>query len=404
MLNLYIHTSFAFTRTIQIDRPAALSRSVALFALAVFIGVQITLTIIRMLYRRPYLNNLDVSIQFSADTVTEGDEVTFTEVLTNAQWLPLPFVSVKFMVSKYLQFDDHDAAQVSDAYYRNDLYHILMHQRITRRLRFTCSKRGYYRVQDLTLMAYDILMKSKHVRNVDCDAALTVYPGVLDLPEIENLANRIQGQFVTQRFIHPDPFTFRGIREYAPHDPMKSINFKASAKTHEMMVNLWDFSVSRQVVIFLNLQPYTPWPNEALDEFSIKVVSSLAAWLTERHIPVAFVTNGKDVLTQTEMTLPESGGMRQLRLIQEVLARIDLEQPAQSSFVASIDRIFHTRGTEPEYWIVSSYHGDDLAKAFLDLVAKGVRAAWILPQSRGIRFSANEINLGPKLRDGVIFV
>ncbi len=39
----------------------------------------------------------------------------------------------------------------------------------------------------------------------------------------------MMGDIATKRFLMEDPYMFKGIREYQPHDSFKSINFKAYA-------------------------------------------------------------------------------------------------------------------------------------------------------------------------------
>jgi len=353
-------------------------------ALSIFLALQLALILLRYVYRKLCLKRLDVWLFFSKPTAVEGDRLTISTVLTNAKWLPLPWVAVKFQVSKFLRFADMENSQISDDYYRNDLYNVLMYQRITRRLEFLCTKRGYYRFKSLDITCWDILMDRKYVNHYDCDADLTVYPSALAIAEIDELCTRINGNLQAQRFIHPDPFTFRGIREYAPTDPIKAVNFKASAKTNDLMVNLWDYSVSRQVILMLNLQKQSVWHNEVLDERAIKVVASLAQRLTLSHIPVRFITNGTGVVSGKGVNLPEGTGALHLNNILEALAHIDLDQVPDTSFADIMAHAFMQYQEEPEYWLVSTYHGDDMEAAYNRISSLGAKTAWIVPYSEQV--------------------
>ena len=358
-------------------------------ALSIFLALYLSLIIIRLAYRKMCLKGLDVRLLFSQPTAVEGDRLTLSTVLTNAKWLPLPWVAVKFQVSKFLHFADMENSQISDDYYRNDLYNVLMYQKITRRLEFLCAKRGYYRFKSLDITCWDILMDRKYVNHFDCDTILTVYPSTLDLPEVNELCTRINGHLQAQRFIHPDPFTFRGIREYAPNDPIKAINFKASAKTSDLMVNLWDYSVSRQVILMLNLQKQSIWHNEILDERAIKVVASLAQRLTAVHVPVRFITNGTGIVTGKGVDLPEGTGALHLNNILEALAHIDLDQPPSVPFADIMANAFALYQQEPEYWLISTYHGEDIEAAYNRLGSLGAKTAWIIPYSQQVYVDPN---------------
>ena len=361
-------------------------------ALSIFLALQLSLLILRYVYRRMCFKDLDVRLFFSQNTAVEGDTLILSTTLTNAKWLPLPWIAVKFQVSRHLQFSDTKSAQISDDYYRNDLYNVMMYQRITRRFEFICKKRGYYRLKSLDITGWDILMARKYVSNFFSNADLTVYPKVMDVPEIDELYTRINGNISAKRFIHPDPFTFRGIREYAPNDPIKAVNFKASAKAQELMVNLWDYSVTREVVLMLNLQKQSIWHNEILDEQAIKIVASLAERLTAAHIPVRFITNGTGVVSGKGVDLPEGTGVRHLRLINEALAHIDLEQPPSAPFADILTKSFSMYQREPEYWLVSTYHGDDMENSYSRLRSLGAKTVWVVPYSEQVYVNEGLLN------------
>ena len=349
-------------------------------ALSILLALFISLAILRFVYSKLCLKNLDVQLSFSSKTAIEGDSLTLSTVVKNAKWLPLPWVAVKFQVSKFLSFGDMESAQVSDDYYRNDLYNILMYQQITRRFDFECKKRGYFPIKSLDITCWDLFMDRKYVKNFDCNANLTVYPSNLSLEEIDDLYTRINGTLQAKRFIYPDPFTFRGIREYSPNDPLKAVNFKASAKAQDLMVNLWDYSVSRQVVLMLNLQKQNIWHNEILDERAIKVAASLARRLTAMHIPIRFVTNG--------LELNEGAGNVQLDNILEALAHIDVSQEAVP-FANTFTQTFDLHQQEPEYWLISSYHKEDMEAAYKRAEGLGAKCVWILPYSEQVYVNEN---------------
>ena len=382
--------------------------------IGISLAILLAFFIIRMLYRRTGLKKLDVHVSFSKPRATEGASLIVSTVLTNAMWLPLPWVSVKLKMSKHLLFADMESAQVTDYYYRNDLYNILMHQRITRRLSFVCGKRGYYPISSVDIAAWDILMETKIAATVECNAHLTVYPAALPVTEVDDICVQIYGQLKARNIIYPDPFSFRGIREYSTHDPLKSINFKASAKAHELMVNLWEYMNARQVILLYNLQRYSVWHNEVLDEYSIKLVASLAERLTTQNVPVRFITNGQSInidgkpMLQSSISIEnaieisEGVGDMQLERILEALAYLDLDQTEVAPFAEILSRTTETYKYEPEYWVISTYHEPDLEAVYKDLMAQGARTVWILPSAVGIRMDAGSITLSPEIREQVI--
>jgi len=384
--------------------------------IGIFLAVLLAFLIIRTVYRRAGLKKLDIHVSYSKPRATEGASLFITTVLTNAMWLPLPWVSVKLKMSKHLIFADMENAQVTDFFYRNDLYNILMRQRITRRLGFVCAKRGYYPISTVDIAAWDIMMESKSAAVVECNTNLTVYPATLPSAEVDDVCVQIYGQLKARNIIYPDPFSFRGIREYSTHDPIKAVNFKASAKAQELMVNLWEHMNARQVILLYNLQRYSVWHNEVLDEYTIKLVASLAERLTSQNVPVRFITNGKSIKIDGEPMIKTSAAIEnateisegigdlQLERILEALAYLDLEQKDVAPFAKILSKTAETYKYEPEYWLISTHHEPELEAAYKELMTQGARTVWVMPCAIGIRMEEDDITLSPEIREQVILL
>ena len=348
--------------------------------LGILLAILITIYIFRKIYSKACLTNLDLSVSMSAAEATEGDVLTLTEVLTNNKWLPLPWVSVKFRTGKELLFTSGGIA--SDAHYRNDLFHILMHQKITRRLPLECSKRGFYSIDGLELTAWDLLMEQKYIRRLPCNIKLTVYPGTIPTQDVDYLCTRVYGQLRTRHPINPDPFSFRGIREYSSIDPMKAINFKASARGMGLMVNVWDFSNARQVAILLDTQRHVLWHNEALEERAIKIAASVATTMTGIGTPVSFVSNGRSSVSGNAAYVPEGLGTRHLRSVLESLAFLDVGNQEILPITDTINALALAGHHDPEYWLITSYYSKEVEESYLGLKKTGARAVWVMPAPR----------------------
>ena len=65
---------------------------------------------------------------------------------------------------------------------------------------------------------------------------------------------QLNGEMLTRRHLLEDPFEYRGIREYQPYDDMRSINWKATAKTGDFKVNQMGYTSLKSVRIFFNIQ------------------------------------------------------------------------------------------------------------------------------------------------------
>lgn len=334
---------------------------------------------------------MDVEVTISATHAVEGDYMSLTEVLSNKKWLPLPWLSLKFYTGKDLEFTS--GTTVSDANYRNDVFHILMYQKITRRQTFRCNKRGYYTISGLELTAWDILMESKYIRKFPCDARLTVFPNTIDMLEMDSLCTRVNGQLRTRIPATSDAFSFRGIREYAQTDAMRDVNFKASARGMGLMVNMRDFVGSRQVEIFFDTKRHSLMYNEYIEERAIKIVASITERMNMQNTPFGITTNAKSIFNNaaTISQISEGIGTQHLFMTMEMLAYINTENQEIASLAQNIfNTIDIGTGLNLEYWLVTPYFSKEIDEAYAYAKSKGARIIWIMPGSKPDNIDVND--------------
>ena len=98
-----------------------------------------------LIYKKLWDKNLKVSVFFQQSGISEGEKGEIVEVIENKKRLPLAMLKVKFQTSRNLGFSDDIGSKTTDQYYRNDIFQINAGEKITRTLKFTGNKRGYYR-------------------------------------------------------------------------------------------------------------------------------------------------------------------------------------------------------------------------------------------------------------------
>ena len=258
----------------------------------------------RQLYRKFWDTGLYMRLSFSAREAYEGEKLDLLEELTNAKPLPLPWVNAKFQLSRNLIFSGAENYKVSDYYYQNDLFSVGMYQKITRRQGFVCGRRGYYSIRSMDLGSSSILITDKLIKRIGCSADLTVFPRPVPYPAIEPVFRQLQGEIEIRRFINLDPFSFRGVREYDPGDDFRLINFTATAKTGDLIVNVHSATSAHELVILLNVEPYSEYQSEHVIEEAIRIAASAAQYFGGLGLSVSFLTNGRDVTTGIAQKIP----------------------------------------------------------------------------------------------------
>ncbi|MBQ8639595.1 MAG: DUF58 domain-containing protein [Lachnospiraceae bacterium] len=333
------------------------------------------------LYKKYWAKNLSVSIHFQEKPVLEGEDAHLTEVIENRKILPLSYLNVKFKISRYLEFENMENTSTSDWIYKNDIFSVLFHQRITRNLTFHCRKRGYYTINQADIVSANLLMTNGFVQALPQDTHIYVYPRAIDLGRLDVPFKKMMGSLVSKQFLYEDPFEFRGLRDYARTDPMSSINWKAWAKTGELMVNVHDSTSSQEAVVFLNLEDETVWKYDQLHEVAIRIAAALCYRFLNASIPTRILCNGMDILTNGAAVLPAGTGLRQVNTINEILARIDLTKETIPciNLVEELKSRPDSSASMPLYVMISNCMRQDLQQSFASLAAHSAGAMWIAP-------------------------
>jgi hypothetical protein len=356
--------------------------------IAVIIGAYVMYQLQQYLYRRFWNKNLSVCLSLSDDKAIEGEELILYETIMNKKLLPIPILKVKFMTSRYLSFLDTNNSEITDNYYRNDLLSVMMYQKLTREESFRCTHRGYFSIDKMVLVCRDILMTSEYVSRNDIDVHLYVYPKPVAYNKFQIPFQKMLGTVLSKRYINEDPFEFRSIREYQSYDTLKTVNWKASAKTGSLKVNVFDHTSSQQIKILLNLELETIWKYEDIQEESIRIAATFASNFIDQGIPTSIYTNALDLITKEVLNVPSGSGNNHMRTMNETLARIDttLKIPP---FVPTIQEEV-VNATHKDYIIlISSYQKEDLQLLLSPLVQSKMDFSWIIPHNQEIKLSAS---------------
>lgn len=357
-----------------------------------FIGLIIVYYLQKFLYRIFWNVNLKADLKFSSEYATEGDTCVLEETIINRKVLPLPFVCLKFKVSKCLEFEDRDLREITDYYNRNELFSVLMFQKITRRLQFKCKKRGVYEIKTAGLLGSGVLMSEEYQQELELDTRLTVYPGCVNMELFQKRFEHLLGEIITTQYRNEDPFLFRGIRGYSAGDPMKKINWKASAKTSDLKVNVQEFTMEQNVELYLNLQWESLSSDSMVLEESIRLAKTFCVEFNKMGLDMALYTNGLHFETGEPVKVEFSGHRSFMERMNEGLAEIkikeggnaklddDFEAPA---FTGLYEKHLIHYNTESYRVFISNYRHRDFQELLVKLIRSGQQICWIIPSENG---------------------
>ncbi|MCL2203708.1 MAG: DUF58 domain-containing protein [Defluviitaleaceae bacterium] len=326
-------------------------------------------------YKKFWDTGLVLRFAFSVTEAFEGDTASLNATLENKKFLPLPWLLVEYQLSTHLIFTGGSGLEVGEVV-KSGLYSVMMYRRIRRKMPFVCGKRGYYRLRRVRLAGSNLLHTQTFTKDIVCASALTVFPSLLeDLDSLSLTLNNLEALLLTHALINPDPFTFRGIREYLPTDPLRNINPKASAITQQLMVNIHAPTSSKRLEIILNLEHYTLQPKDALFEQAIRLAATLAQRYIAGEVMVGLYTNGRDAITGDSAHIGAGTHASQLYAIYHALGRLALAfKPGPIS--GYLDTL---QDGGCVYALISTYHGADMLAALQAMKARGLSAITIIP-------------------------
>lgn len=335
----------------------------------------------KTIYQKVWHKNLRVRLSFQEEGIWEGQESTLSEIIENQKKLPLTMLKVKFQTDRHLLFADTKGSRTTDKFYRNDIFQIGALEKVTRVLRFTAGRRGYYTIAEADLVASDLFLTAQYTTTADIGhSSLYVYPKPFSHPEFRQSLKQLSGQVLTKRHLQEDPFEYRGIREYQPQDDLKSINWKATARTGEFKVNQKNYTAEKSVRIFINLEDTGILKKEDCVEASLQIATALLLLFLEQGMQVAVYCNGVDVLHNEPCILEAGGGIRQREAVLRAFALIDTSKPVRSFTELFSSRLSESSGALMTC-IVSPNAYDDFASLILQYHTRHPDMKWFLPYS-----------------------
>jgi len=331
-------------------------------------------------YRKFWDRALSLDFRFSDKEAFEGDALFLNAEISNRKMLPLPWLLLEYQLSANLVFPEGSELEVGDLD-KSGLYSVMMYKRVRRKMRFVCGKRGFYRLRRIRLTCSNLLHTQSFNKDIECTAELTVFPRLLEnLDEFAMMVNSLDAMMLVHSLINPDPFTFRGIREYQPTDPLRSVNFKATAVAQQLMVNIHAPTSSKRLEIILNLEHYMSLPNYDLFEQAIRLAATFAHHYISEDVMVGFYTNGRDAFTGENVCIPSGTASPQLYAIYKALGKLALAfKPSHIS--AYMDTLEDTGSV---YVIISTYHGDDFVTALERMEERGLSVMTVLPVEKSM--------------------
>ena len=343
---------------------------------------------LRGLYDKFWDRGLSCRISFTQEYAEEDQISVLSEVIENRKFLPLPVLEISFHMDRRLRFGGGENASLSDQTYRRDVFAAGPRQRITRRLEFKCAGRGYFRINQCGLTAKDLFLSRKYVDSRPQHTEFYVLPKSIPLSRLQIPYSKIMGAVLSRKRVCDDPFEFAGLREYSRGDPMKYINWKATARAGQLLINLHESTLSQRVIIALDMEAGGS-QGDFLNEAGIRVACTLAGSLLASGVEVGLYSNGLDVQSGERWSLPSVAGGGSMLALKKKLACLS----SDSGLPGVCQCLPKLAGTDHLVVLISRSQREDLGRAFSAAVGRG-RGLRIIPCGLGTSAQAAEELVG----------
>ncbi len=269
----------------------------------------------------------DIKYTLSATTTHAfiGDEIDMALAIENRKPLPIPWLKINEFIPQGLEIagKEDEFIDYMGGTPLVEAVSLGRYERLRRKHTLRALNRGHYYFGPGDLTSGDLfglyVRKARITRHA---WNLIVYPDTIPLPDLELATARPIGDSKSRKPVWRDPTRPAGIREYRPGDPVKSIDWKSTARRNELFVRVYDPSVSQYAVVVVEGSTTDrPWEGFRLDvlEALASCAGSVAKHALESGFRTGLIVNSTLSLGGRNVVRPASGPP-QLGAILESLA------------------------------------------------------------------------------------
>lgn len=309
------------------------------------------------------LSKVSLERSFDVSHANFGQSIHMIEKISNNKLLPVPWLKVESRINSGLMFGLCEDLNILHGEFHISAFCMMPYTRIIRTHDVKCVKRGYYHLKSAALTARSITGGMSAIKDAETDAHIYVFPRVLTMPELNMPSHSWQGDRVVRRWILEDPFIRAGVREYTASDPMKNINWKASARFGELYVNQYEPTAMHKLMVLLNvdtkLNQWTITDEPERVEYGISLAAAILQYAVTNLIEVGFGSNAylKD-MEKIPIRISPAIGKSHLTIIMENLARMVLLRSV--SFNTLLEQELERNSSNMDYLLITAVTDQDM--------------------------------------------
>ncbi len=283
------------------------------------------------IWSRLSLEEVKYSRALSADHLFQGDETTLTLSVENNKPLPVPWLRINDFLPLGLASSDSLATEKSflGGSEITEVVSLGRYERVRVHLKIRAVERGYYRLGPAKLESGDLFGMFNSSREEGQSVhTVTVYPRVVPAPWLRLPAARPIGDSRTRNNLWEDFSRPSSIREYRPGDPLRKIDWKATARhasQEKVYVRTFDPTVSHYAVALVeSATTERPWEGYLphVLEAAVSCAASVSVRASEMGYRVGMISNGVPPHDEGRAVIPPASSPSHLLDIMKSLAMV----------------------------------------------------------------------------------
>jgi len=223
-----------------------------------------------------------------------GSRLPIEVTLTNRSRIPVLWLLVEDLLPRWATFFEPPTLQVEG----NRVQVMLLRAGETRTLSYEikCNRRGYFQIGPTVMETGDLMGMYRRYRVGTQPQYVTVLPNIVALSTYEIGSRRPIGEIRMRDNIMDDPTRLRGIRQWQPGDPMRSVHWAATARTGSLHSKIYEPSSIVGATLILDLHTSSnPERHEPVRcDLAITAAASIANSLHDANEPIGLASNGRD--------------------------------------------------------------------------------------------------------------
>lgn len=297
-------------------------------------------------WTRYALHRLESSVEISQTHAFVGESLGLTLKLENLKLLPLTALQVRINLPEILEPSNQSFSRLHESDPNEGVVvrstSMRWYERLIWKFEIPLLTRGHFQLARVDLKSGDLFGVYRRDRTDEAENTLWVYPEVLALDRLGIPQLRPQGERRGGQRLFEDPTRLQTIRDYRPGDPMKKIDWKATARRQSLQSRVYDPSSDLVAIVALNVStlPHA-WQGFFGDIFerAVSVAASLANDLSRERVPVGLLANCTWPGHDTAIRVPASRAPGQMTHILEALAMADVFTLVRIEHMLSEERL-----------------------------------------------------------------